>query len=223
MGGKTQNILIAWCHVENIYGNRWQHVTKPHKKEGTKLLILYWICLKVSWINLQIWSTDEWINKVFNTNFQGAAGDPRKLMYAVLCYWQWSCVYFMPLWTSSFRWHDPVWYHPSQIWCRDPTTQQPSAYCGINLCLPVNRIDLQVLSKQHSLPASDSETGSNDMTWTTSEALAVLKRGIAKGLQLQTRGKLTLRDKNLGFWRRITVLPIIRKYEMYNFPFTHNM
>lgn len=102
----------------------------------------------------------------------------------------------MPLWTSRLRCRESVWYHPTQIWGPDPTAQQPSGHCGINLCLPENGIDLQVLSKQPSLPASDWETGSNNMTWTTSDMSAAQKRGIAKrSATLNNRGKIDCESK----------------------------
>lgn len=162
----------------------------------------------------------------FQYQFPRGRWRAQKAYLCCLCYWQWSCVYFMPLWTSSLRCCESVWYHPSQIWGLDPTTQQPSGHCGINLCLPENRIDLQVLSKQPSLPALHWETGSNNMTWTTSDTLAAQKTGIAKGLPLwNTERKCTEseRQKSLLLWGCITVLPVIPKYKKYNFPFKHNM
>lgn len=155
----------------------------------------------------------------FQYQFPRGRWRAQKAYLCCLCYWQWSCVYFMPLWTSSLRCRESVWYHPSQIWGLDPTTQQPSGHCGINLCLPENRIDLQVLSKQPSLPALHWETGSNNMTWTTSDTLAAQKTG------WNTERKCTEseRQKSLLLWGCITVLPVIPKYKKYNFPFKHNM
>lgn len=130
---------------------------------------------------------------------------------ACLCrlwYWLWPSVYFMPLWTCRLRCRESVWYHSTQIWGLDPTAQQPSGHCGINLCLLENRIDLQVLSKQPSLPASDWEKRSNNTTWTTSDMSA-------KGPPLwTTKAKLTLnlRHKQFSFWGYIPVLPVIPKY-----------
>lgn len=179
-------------------------------------------------------STDleyRWMNKQgFQYQFPKVHWRAQKAYSRCLCYWQWPCVYFMPLWTGRLRCRESVWYHPTQIWSLDPTAQQPSGHCGINLCLPENRIDLQVLSKQPSLPASDWETGSNNMTWTTSDTSAAQKRGIAKGLPLWiTEGKLTVnvkRHKNnllLGVHPCHASNTKIYTYKKYNFQFKHEM
>lgn len=151
------------------------------------------VFLYISWMHLQLWSTDEWVNKVFNTNFRRSTGEARKLTYAASFIGSGlvfiSCL-FEPACLGAMNLSDII---PLKSEGLNPTTQQPSGHCGINLCLPENGIDLQVLSKQPFLPASDWETGSNNMTWTTSDTSAAEKRGIAKGLLLRTtEGKLTV-------------------------------
>lgn len=129
-----------------------------------------------------------WMNKQgFQYQFPRVHWRGYKACLCRLWYWLWPSVYFMPLWTCRLRCRESVWYHSTQIWGLDPTAQQPSGHCGINLCLLENRIDLQVLSKQPSLPASDWEKGSNNTTWKTSDMSA-------KGPPLN-KGKMDFKSK----------------------------
>lgn len=194
-------------------------------------MIDFSIFLYILWMHLPPWSTDEWVNKVFNTNFRRSTGEARKLTYAasfigsglvfISCLFEPACLGAMNL--------SDIIPLKSEAWIPPPSNHQATVG-SIFVCQRMGLI-YRFCQSSSFLPASDWETGSNNMTWTTSDMSAAEKRGIAKGLLLRTtEGKIdcNIRDKNLSFWGYITVLSVIPKYiyiykKKYNLSFKHEM